>query len=187
MDTNSLAIVCYTGGTCGDLISAMIDHRDSTFNFKSVMHNEQRSRLKKPMVFANDEEKDIYLQQILKQYNSIPSHDLDYHVKQKHQFISITVEDPKVALWAADRFKRLHRPHVWQEMQQACGSNTIEDYAQILIHYSSMVKSYTDKLIRLESIQQGRAVEELESVLSIKIDQPGQTLYRNWLNLQIRI
>jgi len=71
MDTRDLKIVCYTGGTCGDLITAMIDDRDSTFYFKAVMHDKQRQRLKKPLSFANDEEKDDYLQQISEQYNSI--------------------------------------------------------------------------------------------------------------------
>jgi hypothetical protein len=184
MDTRDLKIVCYTGGTCGDLITAMIDDRDSTFYFKAVMHDKQRQRLKKPLSFANDEEKDDYLQQISEQYNSIPSHDLDYHIKRKHEFIAITVEDPKVALWAAHRFKKLHRPHVWQEMQKACGATTVEDYAEMLRQYSNMVKQHTDKLIRLESIRQGRVIDELQSVLSIKVDRPRQNLYRNWLLLQ---
>jgi hypothetical protein len=184
MDTRDLKIICYAGGSCGDLITAMIDNRDSTFYSKAVMHDKQRQRLKKPLAFANDEEKDVYIQQISEQYKSIPSHDLDYHVKRKHNFISITVEDPKVALWAATRFKNLHRPHVWQEMQQACGAATVKDYAQILMHYSNMVRQHTDKVISLESIHKGRAIQELESVLSIRVDQPRQNLYRNWLLLQ---
>ena len=186
MDNNNI-IVCYTGGTCGDLITAMIDHRDATFNSTSVVHNEPRRQLKKPMSFANDETKDIYLQQILKQYNSIPSHDLDYHVKRKHQFISITVEDPTVALWAATRFKLLHRPHVWNDMQRACGASTIEDYAQILIHYSNMVKMYTDQIITLESIRHGTAILELEKLMHSKISTGGKNFYQTWLRLQINL
>lgn len=185
MDANTLKIICYTGGTCGDLITAMIDYRDAKFDFKAVIHNEERRQLKKPLTFTNDEEKDIYIQQISKQYNSIPSHDLDYHVKRKHQFISITVEHPKVALWAATRFKQLHRPHVWEEMQRACGSNTVKDYAQILIHYSNMVKSHTDQIITLESIKKGNAIEELEKILRYDLTVGGKNLYRNWLNLQL--
>ena len=184
MDTRDLKIVCYTGGSCGDLITAMIDHRDATFSYNAVMHDKQRQRLKKPLSFSNDEEKDVYLQQISKQYNSIPSHDLDYHVKSKHEFVSITVEDPKVALWAATRFKNLHKPHVWQEMQQACGSTTVQDYSEILRQYSNMVRQHTDKTRPLESIRQGRAIQELESVLSIQVDRAGENLYRNWLLLQ---
>ena len=97
------------------------------------------------------------------------------------------MEDPKVALWAARRFKHLHRPHVWQEMQQAFGAVTVKDYAEILIQYSNMVKQHTDKVIPLESIYKGRAIEKLESVLSIQIDRPRQNLYRNWLDLQRNI
>lgn len=185
MDTRDLKIVCYTGGTCGDLITAMIDHRDAKFYFKAVMHDQQRQRLKKPFTFANDEEKDVFIQDIAQRYNSLPSHDLDYHVRRKHDFVSITVEDPKVALWAATRFKHLHRPHVWQEMQKACGAETVEDYAEILMQYSRMVQQHTDKLISLESIRQGRAVEELESRLSIKIDKAGQNFYGHWMLLQL--
>ena len=184
---NNTIIVCYTGGTCGDLITAMIDCRDAKFDSTSVIHNKQRQQLKKPLTFANDEGKDVYLQQISKQYNSIPSHDLDYHVKRKHQFISITVEDPTVALWAATRFKRLHRPHVWEEMQRACGSDTIEDYAQILIHYSNMVKLYTDRIITLESIRHGNAISELEKLLHNKLTNAGKNVYQTWLRLQMDI
>ena len=38
MDDDNLKIVCYTGGTCGDLISALIDSSGSKLNhiFKTV-------------------------------------------------------------------------------------------------------------------------------------------------------
>ena len=112
MDTNSLAIVCYTGGTCGDLISAMIDYHDATFTvFKTVKHADRRQRLKKPHLFTTTEEKNQYLVEVAQQYNSIPSHDLDYHVQQQHKFISIIVEDATVAQWAANRFK-LNKYHI---------------------------------------------------------------------------
>jgi hypothetical protein len=91
MAPDNLKIVCYTGGTCGDLITAMIDHRDSMFAHRAVMHDMYRQRLKKPLTFADDIEKNQYLLDISKKYHSIPSHDLDYHVKQLHEFISIPV------------------------------------------------------------------------------------------------
>lgn len=182
---SGLKIVCYTGGTCGDLITAMIDCRDIALNHTAVMHSKQRQRLKKPTTFINDIEKDDYIREISTQYNSIPSHDLDYHVNKKHQFISITVNDPTVALWAASRFKHLHRPHVWEEMQRACGSTTIEDYAQILIHYSNMVKSYTNQIITLELIKKGSAVEELEKILQHNLTNDSKNLYQNWLHKQM--
>jgi len=149
------------------------------------MHDSHRQRLKKPFDFADDTEKDIYLQEISIKYNSIPSHDLDYHVKKNHKFVSIVVDNLKVAEWAANRFKNLHRPHVWEEMKKSCGAQTIEDYAQILVDYSNMVKQHTSLLIRLEEIANGHGIEELESVLETKIDNAGKNLYQHWRLLQM--
>jgi hypothetical protein len=184
MVPDSLKIVCYAGGTGGDLITAILDYRDVEFKHRVVFHTKQRQRLKKPHTFTSDEEKDEYLQEISMQYNSIPSHDLDYHIKRKHQFISITVENFDTALWAATRFKKLHRPHVWEEMQQACGSKTVEDYAQILIHYSNRVKAHTDQIITLESIKAGSAINELEKILQYELSKDKKNVYRNWLLMQ---
>lgn len=184
MDTNSLAIVCYTGGTCGDLISAMIDYHDATFTvFKTVKHADRRQRLKKPHLFTTTEEKNQYLVEVAQQYNSIPSHDLDYHVQQQHKFISIIVEDATVAQWAANRFKQLHRPHVWEDMSRQCGASTVDEYAQMLIDYSNMVKKHTDRIISLESIKNGQGIDALEQVYG-PISQQGKNIYKNWYNLQ---
>lgn len=184
MDTSDLKIVCYAGGTCGDLITGMIDCRDVTYRDSVLVHNDFRQRLKKPNTFANNEEKDKYVTEVLIHYNSIPSHDLNYHIERKHPFISITVNDFDTASWAANRFKQLHRPHVWKEMQQACGANTVKDYAQILIDYSNLVKMHTNQLITLESIIQGHAVEQIENILKQNLDNAEKDLYNNWLQKQ---
>ena len=184
MDTSGLKIVCYTGGTCGDLIAGMIDCRDITYRNSALAHDDFRQRLKKPNTFTSNEEKDKYIEEVSAQYNSIPSHDLNYHIKRKHPFISITVKDFDTALWAANRFKQLHRPHVWEEMQQACGSKTVEDYAQILIHYSNLVRKHTEQLITLESIIQGQAVDRLENILKRNLNNTEKDFYNNWLQKQ---
>ena len=80
-------IVCYTGGSCGDLITALIDGKGAHFRNKAVMFEQDRLRFKKPHTFANDEEKDQYLNEIANKYRSIPSHDLQYHIKSGHDFI----------------------------------------------------------------------------------------------------
>lgn len=185
MVPDNLTIVCYTGGSCGDLITAMIDHRGSKFMPNhTVKHIDERQRLKKPHLFASDKEKDQYLLDIAQQYNSIPSHDLDYHIRRGHKFISIVVDDIDVACWAAKRFKDLHRPHVWEEMSKMCGAKTVDDYAQILIYYSNMVRNYTTHTVSLESIKQKTAIANLEQALGQTISQSGKNVYRNWWNLQ---
>ena len=184
MGHNTLNIVCYTGGTCGDLIAAMIDCRDSIIKNNSVVHHSYRQRLKKPHSFSDNLEKDNYIHEISTQYNSIPSHDLDYHISRNHHFISITVGDLDTAAWAAMRFKQLHRLHVWEEMQRACGANSIEEYTKILIYYSNMVKTCTDRIISLESILNGDAVEELEIIIGCNLSVSSKKFYYTWLQSQ---
>ena len=100
-------IVCYTGGTCGDMISAILDSAGGYFTNNRVMFDQDRTQLKKPHLFNSDTEKDQYLIEAGKKYRSIPSHDLDYHIRNAHDFIGITVQDNAVALWAATRFKKI--------------------------------------------------------------------------------
>ena len=171
-------IVCYTGGTCGDLITALIDSQGAYFQNKAVMFKQDRLRLKKPHMFANDDEKDQYLNEITNTYRSIPSHDIQYHINRGHDFIGITVQDLNVAKWAANRFKELHRPHVWAEMTAVCGVTTVEGYAQTMINFSNLVIQHTDKIITLESIKAG-------TVLQNQLLSTGsKNLYQNWQDLQ---
>jgi hypothetical protein len=183
VDSN-LTIVCYIGGTCGDLISAVIDSTDAEFRVNAVWHDPERTRLKKPHLFDSDIDKDQYINTVGNRYSSISSHDLDYHIKSKHKFISIVTDQFNVALWAAKRFKRLHRPHVWEEMQRICGATTVEDYAQTLIDYSTMIKTHTDKVLDLERIYRGYAIQDLQPWLTKPINKHSQNLYKNWIDLQ---
>ena len=179
MGHSKMNIVCYTGGTCGDMISAILDPNGTRFRHTAVMMDDpNRSRLKKPYLFQSDLDKDQYLIEIEKKYQSIPSHDLDYHVRKKHNFIGITVQDQAVALWAAKRFKQLHRAHVWEEMVAACGANTVEDYAQIMIDFSNLVKLHTDRTVTLESIRAGTALD------NPILKTANKNVYRNWMDLQ---
>lgn len=186
MEPNLLNIVCYTGGTCGDLVTAVIDPKDATLNhkLKTVIHHAQRSKLKKPHLFSSIEEKVSYISEVKPQYQSIPSHDLDFHSSHQHNFISITVEDPSIALWAAERFKNCHRPYVWEEMQKFCGATSVKDYADILIHYSNMVKSHTTKLIRLEDIVLGKLISVVEDIIDMPVSKASKIFYQSWLEIQ---
>jgi hypothetical protein len=179
MDDNSVTqIVCYTGGTCGDLITAMIDSRDARVSNNRIQHHKEREKLKKPHSFGDNNEKDLYLSMMSQVYCSLPSHDLDYHLDRGHEFITIVVKNFSTALWAADRFKKMHRPHVWEEMRKYCGATDVEDYARILIDFSNMVVIKTTKLIRLERILSGDADEDLSAILSRDLNCD---IYKQWL------
>ena len=179
MGHSKMNIVCYTGGACGDMISAILDPTGTRFNNTAMIIDDvYRTRLKKPHLFQSDLEKDQYLIEIEKKYKSIPSHDLDYHIRKKHNFIGITVQDKTVALWAATRFKRLHGAHVWEEMNTVCGVGTVEGYAQIMIDFSDLIKQHTDRIVSLESILAGIALDN--PILKLA----NKNVYRNWIDLQ---
>jgi hypothetical protein len=173
-----MKIICYTGGTCGDVITALFDNTNTSYRGNTVMIDADRSRFKKPHTFADDEEKDQYLEHMTAKYQSIPSHDLEYHVRQRHEFIGITVQDWNVALWAAQRFKDLHRPHVWAEMAKACGADTVEAYAQMMLDFSNLVVAHTNKIITLESIRAGVALQ------NPILENANKDFYNTWLELQ---
>lgn len=187
MDSNlDITIVVYMGGCCGDLVTALIDHNDVDLNiaFRTVRLSEQRQRLKKHYEFVDDQEKDSYLNNISRTYNSVPSHDIDYHVSRQHSFIGITVTDPSTALWAATRFRDAHRPEVWHNITQTCGIQHVEEYAQLLLDYSSMLSSRTDFLVDVKTIRQGALLSQLELLVARKVSHKAHNCYRNWLDMQ---
>ena len=85
-------IVVYMGGTCGDLVTAILDPFSTELGSNgNVILGPSRSYLKKPHSFSDDAEKNHYLEETFSWCNSIPSHDLDYHIRQHHKFIGIVV------------------------------------------------------------------------------------------------
>jgi hypothetical protein len=160
-------IVCFLGGTAGDLVAAILDPRELTL---------ERQRLKKQHLFANDDEKDLFLSTTI--YKSIPSHDYAYHVRKNHQVLGVVCRDMTNAMWAAARFKRLHRPHVWQEMTAFCGADSVEAYAKTMLDFGNMIANYTDNLLYLDEIVDGHAVKRLQD---LGYQTPGKHKYTEWL------
>ena len=177
-------IVCYTGGTCGDLISALIDPRGAEIRDNgAVFHTSDRTRLKKPHLFGSDIEKDQYLDWVTG-YLSISSHDTDYHILRGHDFITVGIQHIDTAIWAAQRFRDLHRSQVWQEMTARCGAETLEQYAQIMMDYSSMVANHTQDIVKLESIIQGSATAEIQDIIGRPLQPESLEFYQHWLRKQ---
>ena len=112
---------------------------------------------------------------------SVVSHDYEYHIRKNHKLLCIGVFDRASALWAATRFKQLHQLHVWEEMCNKCGANTIEEYAQMYIDYSNMiVENEQNRLIDLRTIINGSLIETLKT-LGFKINATAVELYDIWL------
>lgn len=175
-------VVCYMGGTAGDLVTAVIDTQHAVLNQNVISHAPSRSALKKPHNFADDLQKIQYLDSV--QYDSVPSHDFDFHYKYQHNMILVTVETMETALWAAKRFCALHRPHVWEEMTKHCGASTTASYAQALLDFSNLNQQKVTKTVSLESVLNGSLIARLQQLTPIKDLNASQQLYLSWLEAQ---
>lgn len=179
-------IICYMGGSCGDLLTAIVDPKDAVIDANDrVLLSSGRQKLKKPHEFKSTVEKDQYLKTITKSYNSIPSHDIEYHIKKKHDFVGIIVEKIDTALWAAERFKQIHSTEIWEGMQIATGgTKTIKEYAQMMLDYRHLVLQNTQKTVTLESILEGTVIEQLQPFVTTL---PGIDFYQSWLKAQKKL
>jgi len=176
-------VICYTGGTCGDIVTTVIDSRDIELAQNRMSVHEQRSKFKKPHLFESDQQKDHYFADMEKQYRCLPSHDIEYHSRRSHNIIGIVVNDKTHAKWAAERFHRMHRPHVWQEMIAVCGAQTMNDYADIMIHFGNMIQTKTQKILRLERILEGHLITDLAEIVGPDITLDSE-IYQQWLTAQ---
>ena len=186
MGSKNMIFVVYMGGTCGDLLTGLLDWSGCLINptTKAMQVPKDRQRFKKPHLFANDQERDQYVADMSYKYQSLPSHDLAYHQRRQHSFISITVGEFSHALWAAKRFQSVHRPEVWQEVQRLHKINSIDDYANMILDYSAMIKNIAPMTVTLDSILSGQAIDRLED-LGFDINQEVKQLhYPQWLENQ---
>ena len=174
-----MIIICYMGGTAGDLVTATIDGTDTRLDDRKVIIDSKRSKLKKPHLFATSSETVEYIKSMTENYSSLPSHCLDFHVEQRQDFIGIVVNTMETATWAATRFKELHLPHVWEEVMKYSNISKVEEYASMMLNFSETIKKYTTKIISLEDILSGNLLTELDR-LNIQATNPS--LYENWLS-----
>ena len=181
-----MIFVVYMGGCCGDVVSSLIDWQDSRFNvaLRKMELPRERQRLKTFWEFGSDQEKDQYVESMQGRYLSLPSHDIEYHVRRGHDFVGITVTDPDVALWAAQRFKDSHRPVMWRRVCAHAGVAGVPEYADLMLHYSRMIETRTDQIIQLEDIVSGHAIPVIERWVGHPLKESIRTnAYKNWQDL----
>ena len=174
------SIIVYMGGCCGDLVTGLIDSRGTSISNGKCILLKERSKFKRSFEFSDDHERNVYLNDVVKYWNSIPSHDAEYHIRHKQKFTGIVCTDIETATWAASRFKNLHREEVWQRMNQFTGTTTVEAYAQMIIDFSNMIKPHAYNTIELKDIAQGNVLEKLKCFSDI--DTTADIFYNQWLS-----
>jgi len=172
-------IVLYMGGCCGDIITGLIDTKGISIASSKCVILKERSKLKRSFEFDNSAEKDAYIASASRYWNSLPSHDADYHMQNNHTYIGILCSDWEIALWAATRFRGLHRDSVWERMSNISGAKTIEEYAQLITDFSNMIKPSAYKTIELADIVNGYAIDKLK--LLTQLDDCASIMYDQWL------
>lgn len=177
-----MIIVCYMGGTAGDLVTAVIDDTDTILDDNKLIIHPDRSKLKKPHLFKTSEETIDYINTMGLKYRSLPSHSTDHHIEQNTEFITITVDNIELAKWAANRFKELHLPHVWEEVMRYSNITTVDEYAEMMLSYSNLVKKHTDKIINLKDILDGKLIEQLSEYTKLPLNVD---LYNYWLSKRL--
>lgn len=182
---NDFNVICYTGGTCGDLVTAVIDTKGCSLanNKSAVCIDRKRSAFKKPHLFVNDIEKKQRINKMKLKYRSIPSHDSEYHLLSNDSIIGIVTCDKDVAFWASNRFKDLHSNSVWTEMTNYCNAFDITEYSQVIIDFSKMLQTNNSNNLYLEDILSGNLLKRLNE-MNIVTCENGEEFYFNWLSKQ---
>jgi len=177
---DNLTIVCFRPGTAGDLVTALIDSTNASVREQHVSLLYYRSRLKKPGLFKDNEEKDA----MLKAYTcrSISSHDYAYHVDRGHKILCISVTDIVSAMWAAGRMKAFEN----RINRRINGSVNQLELLQDYIDFTKLIKENNNVVtIDLQNILNGSLISNLNK-LGIKTVIDAPELYRRWLPKEVK-
>jgi len=137
-------IVCFAGGTSGDLVVAMIDSLDCGYeiNDHRIKLTKDRSGMKKPWMFKNADEKRNYITDTFEIYDSLPSHDIDFHIGEKSEnVIGITCFDKVLRDKSASRFKNLHTSEVWDSLTKVTNTKPLDQYSNDILEVSKKLKN----------------------------------------------
>lgn len=180
---NNFNIICFNGGVGGALVNAVIDDTDTKIVNSIIEMKKDRVRLKNFQALKTDQEKLEYLNFAKIKYKSIPSHDLEFHIRYQHDYIAIGTLDHKTAIKASERFKNVHGPHVWEGLQKFCKINTVEDYAMVILTSTELMFKHTPKIILVEDILAGNLLNQLSKYVKTPLNE---IVYREWLSKQNR-
>ena len=175
-------IVCFAGGTSGDLVVAMIDSLDCGYEINDHRINltKDRSGMKKPWMFKNADEKRNYITDTFEAYDSLPSHDVDFHIGEKSEnVIGITCFDKVLRDKSASRFKNLHTSEVWDSLTKVTNTKTLDQYSNDILEISKKLKN-NFLTIDLSQIVGGNLPDLLHQ-MGFDITVKSGSLYEDWL------
>lgn len=175
-------IICFAGGTSGDLAVSVLDPRNCTYDTKNgrIKIAMDRAGMKKFWKYNDVETKIQYIKQAFAMYDSLPSHDVDFHLANNHQeVIGITCFDENLREKSAIRFKDLHRSEVWDSLPKVCKTETVQQYSDDILQISrKLERAFTT--IDLSEIIKGDLISRFTG-LGYEIGRESVKIYNDWL------
>ena len=178
----SKTIVCFAGGTSGDIVVAVMDP-------KNCKHDPEKARIKIPKdraemkmfwTFQGVEQKNNFIRKTFENYDTIPSHDVNFHISQgAENVLGITCFDKDLRDRSAKRFKAIHTDQDWDSLLKVTKTETVDQYSDDIL---SISKKLNDNFptIDLSSIINGTLIEKL-GALGYQIPDVGISLYDRWI------
>jgi hypothetical protein len=173
-------IISNTSGSCGDIVSAVIDPTYIRLIPKGMIHAPFRNGLIKPNLSEDDIEKFI-LQASSKGFKSIeslyPKIGSTYSLNDTiNTYIAINVSTEAEVNWCLNKISILFPSNIFHSTEYKADSKSAEDIQTAMTNQLLQV----DYVINLSDILSGNLI----SVLSEFVTEPlDEQLYQNWLDL----
>jgi hypothetical protein len=175
-------IVCFAGGTSGDLVVSVLDPKNCDYNPSQgkVKISKDRSVMKKFWQFTNTKQKKDAIKNGFENYDSLPSHDVDFHIDHgQDKVIGITCFDKDLRDRSATRFKNLHSNQVWDSLTKVSKTETIEQYSDDILQISrKLERAFTT--IDLKEIIKGNLISRLTE-MEYTISDESLEIYKKWM------
>ena len=179
-------IVCFAGGTSGDIVVAVMDPKNCQYDPQKARMKiaKDRAEMKIPWTFQGDEQKNNFIRKSFQKYETIPSHDVDFHIGQgAKNVLGITCFDKDLRDRSAKRFKAIHTDEDWNSLLKVTKTETVDQYSDDILAISKKLDA-SFPTIDLVSIINGTLLEKL-GALGYKIPDSGISLYDKWIKNQI--
>jgi hypothetical protein len=166
-------IVVYVPGSCGEMITAVID--DTGYSYNGLLCNlieYERSKLKNPEwdKILTDEDRDNVIQELSLKYKSLTSHKFQYHVDRQHDVIFIDASEDNLIEWSNNRLYQLYGNALWINPDKQINLARAHKAHELML-------SSAKRIIKLRDILEGRLIDVLKQYVSTPLNED---LYYRW-------
>lgn len=168
-------VILFLGGYAGDLVTSVIDSQGCAVRPRGTVFMTPDRIFFKTSSNLSSIDKNKEFDNLKLNYKSIPSHDFDYHLSERHNIILVTSKTRRACEIAASRFFVLVTPEMLKEIYNVSTESELADYYETCSHKFEQIDA---PKIYLEDILDGRLLEKLSNI----VDTPlNEKIYNKWL------